>query len=221
MDPQKIKNKSIKGANLSGITVDGNFDGVVITNVDFSKAKGNIVINPQSIPNKELIGINFANAILCSSINKDNKEIAEPSFEGCIIYKCKFKDLKKPITINLDILNSYIYPKLSLCDLTNVVVEGNTKSNYEAIHCVREDGTVLFGDDADDLSGSYYYDNEGNFVQVHLYKSMMWDNKNICWKYIPRESERNLKLNVEFKNTELQEKPKRLSLFKKITFSTK
>lgn len=215
MDPQKIMNKSIKGSNLSGITVDGNFDGIVITGVDFSKAKGNIVINPQNIPNKELIGINFANVILCSSINEDNKEIVEPSFEECTIYECKFKDLKSPIVINLDTLNSYIFPKLAICDLTGVVVEGNAKSNYKPIHCVKEDGSVLFYDVGDDLFGSYYYDEQGNHVHIHLYESMMWDDKNKCWKYILRGNENNLKLNVEFKKSEIQEKPKRLSLFRK------
>ena len=215
MDPQKVMNKSIKGSNLSGITIDGDFDGIVITGVDFSKAKGDIVINPQNIPNKELIGINFENVLLCSSINEDNKEIVEPSFVGCTIHECKFKCLKNPITINLDTLNSSIFPKLAICDLTGVVVEGNAKSNYKPMHCVKEDGSVLFDDVGDDLFGSYYYDEQGNYVHIHLYESMMWDDKNKCWKYIQRENEKKLKFNVEFKELEIQEKPKRLSLFRK------
>lgn len=193
IDPQKIINKSIKGSNLSGITIDGNFDGVVINGVDFSKAKGDIVINPQNVPNKELIGINFANVLLCSSINEDYKEFLEPSFTGCTIYECKFKDLKSPIVINLDTINSSIFPKLVICDLTGVVVEGNAKSNYGPIHCVKEDG-------------SYYYDEQGNYVHIHLYESMVWDDKNKRWKYVLRENESNLKFNVEFKKIEQQEK---------------
>lgn len=215
LDPQTIKNKSIKDSNLSGVTIDGNLDDIVIAGVDFSKAKGDIVINPQKIPNKELIGINFANVLLCSSINEDSKEYVEPSFVGCTICGCKFKDLKAPIVINLDTLNSSGYPKLAICDLTGVVVEGTAKSNYKPIHCVKEDGTVLFDDVDDDLFGSYYYDEQGNYVQIHLYESMMWDDNNKCWQYILRENEYNLKFNAEFKKIEQQEKTKRLSLFRK------
>lgn len=215
LDPQTIKNKSIKDSNLSGVTIDGNLDDIVITGVDFSKAKGNIVINPQKVPNKELIGINFANVLLCGSINEDNKEIIEPSFVGCTIHECKFKDLKNTITINLDTLNSHVFPKLAICDLTGVVVEGNAKSNYKPMHCVKEDGSVLFDDVEDDLFGSYYYDEQGNYVRIHLYESMMWDDSNKCWKYVLRENEYNLKINVEFKKIEQQEKTKRLSLFRK------
>lgn len=206
IDQQKIINKSIKGSNLSGITIDGNFDGVVINGVDFSKAKGDIVINPQNVPNKELIGINFANVLLCSSINEDYKEFVEPSFTGCTIYECKFKDLKSPIIINLDTINSSIFPKLAFCDLTGVVVEGNAKSNYEPIHCVKEDCSVLFDDALDDLVSSYYYDEQGNYVHIHLYESIVWDDKNKRWKYVLRENESNLKFNVEFKKIEQQEK---------------
>lgn len=215
LDPQTIMNKSIKGSNLSGVTIDGNLDDIVITGVDFSQAKGDIVINPQKVPNKELIGINFANVLLCSSINEDVKEFVEPSFEECTIYECKFKNLKSPIVINLDTLNSYIFPKLAICDLTGVVVEGNAKSNYKPIHCVKEDGSVLFDDVGDDLFGSYYYDEQGNYVHIHLYESMMWDDNNKCWKYVLRENEYNLKFNVEFKQIEQQEKQKGLSLFRK------
>ena len=215
LDPQKIKNKSIKGSNLSGITINGNLDNIDITGVDFSNAKGDIRIDPQKVPNKELIGINFANVLLCDSINKDGQEYTEPSFKGCTIHECKFKYLKAPIVISLDTLNSFIFPKLSICDLTGVVVEGNTKSNYKPIHCVKEDGTVLFDDVGDDLFGSYYYDEQGNYVHIHLYESMMWDNNNKCWKYVPRENEHNLKFNVEFKKIEQHEKQKGLSLFRK------
>lgn len=210
INPQTIMNKSIKGSNLSGVKIDGNFDNVVITGVDFSKAKGDIVIDPQKVPNKELIGINFANVLLCCSANEENKEFVEPSFEGCTIYECKFKDLKSPIVINLDTINASIFPKLAICDLTGVGVEGNAKSNYEPIHCVKEDGSVLFDDVGDDLFGSYYYDEQGNYVHIHLYESMMWDNNNKCWRYVLREKENNLKFNVEFKKIEQQEKQKRL-----------
>ena len=120
--------------------------------------------------------------------------------------QCKFKDLKSPIVINLDTINGPIFPKLAICDLTGVVVEGNAKSNYEPIHCVKEDGSVLFDDALDDLFGSYYYDEQGNYVHIHLYESMVWDDKNKCWKYVLRENESNLKFNVEFKKIEQQEK---------------
>lgn len=215
LDPQTIVNKSIKGSNLSGVTIDGKLDNIVITGVDFSKAKGDIVINPQKVPNKELIGINFANVLLCGSTSENKNEFVEPSFVGCTIHECKFKDLKSPIVINLDTLNSFIFPKLSICDLTGVVVEGNAKSNYRPIHCVKEDGTVLFDDVGDDLFGSYYYDEQGNYVHIHLYESMMWDDNNKCWKYVLRENEYNLKFNVEFKKTEQHKKTKSLFLFRK------
>ena len=52
-------------------------------------------------------------------------------------------------------------------------------------------------------------DEQGNYVHIHLYESMMWDDNNKCWKYVLRENEYNLKFNVEFEKTE-QHKIERL-----------
>lgn len=213
LDPQKVNNKSLKGSNLSGVTVIGNFDNVEITNVNFSGTKGYIRINPQKVPNKELIGINFSNVLLCGDEN--DKEFTEPSFDGCKIYDCKFKNTKGKIIINLDLIDNSIFPKLSGCDLTGVVIEGKAKSNYAPIHSVKEDGTVLFENDNDDLYDSYYFDEQGNYVHIYLYKSMMWDSKNGCWKYVSREKEYNLRFDVEFREKKLEEKQKSLTFFKK------
>lgn len=215
MNPQTIINKSIKGSILSGLIINGNFDDIVITGVNFKGAKGDIRINPQKVPNKELIGIDFSNVLLCGYSDKNNNVPTEPSFNGCTIYDCKFKNAKGQIAINLDLLGISFFPKLSLCDLTGVIVKGKAKSNYEPIHCVNEDGTILFNNVNDDLYGSYYFDSQGNYIHIYLYQSMMWDDYKKSWKYIPRENEENLKIDVTFKENQKKEKQKLLYGFRK------
>lgn len=199
LDPQKVKDKSIRGSSLAGITVIGSLDDIEISGVDFTEVKGEVKINPQKIPKKQLYNINFKDTTLCSEDDK------EPSFEGCTIYDCKFNGIKKDIIINLDEVESAFFPKLAICDLTGVTVIGKAKSNYEAKHCVKEDGSVIFENVKDDLFGSYYYDKDGNYIHVYLYESTMWDKENSRWKYIPRSEEENLKIDVKFKEPE---KPK-------------
>ena len=210
LDPQTVVDKSIKGSKLSGILINGSFDNINITSVDFTNVKGDVKINPQKIPNKELMGINFCD----TKLNSD--ENTNPIFDGCKIYDCKFKGAKGNIIINLDTLDESIFPKLSICDLTGVIVEGNTKSNYPPIHCVKQDGTVIFDTVGDDLFGSYYYDDENNYVHIYLYESMVWDKKKECWKYIPKKKEKNLRINITFKEKEEKPKQKKFSLLRKI-----
>ena len=210
INPQNVKNKSIRGSKLSGVKIDGSFDNVNINGVDFTGAKGEIVINPQKIANKEFIGVNLSNVLLCG----DEKE-SNPNFDGCTIYDCKFNNSRGNVVIDLDTIPDYFGSKLCICDLTNVIIKGNAKSNYEAKHCVKEDGSVLFDDCGDDLFGSYYYNENGEYVHIHLFQSMSWDKERACWKYILRNDEKNLQFNVEFKK-EIQEiNQKRLSLFRK------
>ena len=206
LNPQRLINSSIKGSKLSGVTINGNLDDIDISHVDFTGVKGNPKINPQTIPKKELSGINFCDIEFCG-----NNEQEDPSFDGCKIYDCKFKGVKGNVTINLDTLDSSIFPKLAICDLTNVTVIGTAKSNYLPLHCVKKDGTVIFDTVGDDLFGSYYYDDEGNYVHIYLYESMVWDNQNSCWKFIPRKKEKNLKINVQFNSSVKKEKTKILS----------
>ena len=111
-------------------------------------------------------------------------------------------------------INSTIFPKLAICDLTGVVVTGTAKSNYEPRHCVREDGRVIFEDVNDDLYGCYYYDEKGDYVHIHLYQSMKWDNQNSKWIYLSREEEPNLQISVKFKEKEKQQKVKQKFLSK-------
>lgn len=197
LDPQKVKDKTISGTKLAGLTITGSFDGIVIRGVDFTKAKGDIKINPQKVPQKDLMCINFSGVTFCGE-----NENEEPSFDDCIIYDCKFKNLKNKITINLDTLDASLFPKLTICDLTDVTVIGKTKSHYEAKHSVREDGSILFENVQDDLYGSYYYDANGDYVHIYLYESMKWDGQNKKWLYLPRAEETNLKIEVEFKQKE-------------------
>ena len=89
LNPQKVKNKTISGSKLAGITVTGSLDGIVIRGVDFTDAKGDIKVNPQKVPEKELMGINFSGVTLCGDTEDD---IA--SFDDCTIYDCKFKNIK-------------------------------------------------------------------------------------------------------------------------------
>lgn len=209
LNPEKVKEQSIKNCKLAGVTITGSLDGIEINGVDFTDAKGDIKVNPQRVPNKDLMGVNFSGVTFVGDDNSD------PSFKDCLIYNCKFRNAKGNIVINLNELKDTL-PKLAICDLTGVIVEGKTKSNYEARHCVREDGAVLFEDVGDDLFGSYYYDENGNHVHIYLFESMMWDSANSCWKYIPKSLEPNLRLEIEYKQKE-EEPPKRkfLSRFRK------
>lgn len=209
LNPQTVKERTIKGSKLAGIVIDGTFDDININSVDFTNVKGNVEVNPQKLQNKDLMGINFCGVKLIGENNND------PVFDNCSIYDCKFKGAKGNIIINLDTLNDSLFPKLSICDLTGVVVIGNAKSNYPKAHCVRKDGAVLFDTVGDDLFGSYYYDENNDYVHIYLYESMVWDKKKECWKYIPKKKERNLRINISYKQTEEKEKPKILNLVKK------
>ena len=119
--------------------------------------------------------------------------------------KLGISDVDNPDTIN-------IYPKdfESKEKITEIIDEYNNELEDG------EDGAVLFEDVGDDLFGSYYYDENGNHVHIYLFESMMWDNANSCWKYIPKSLEPNLRLEIEYKQKE-QEQPKRkfLSRFRK------
>lgn len=210
LNPENVQGKTISGCKLAGVTLTGSLDNIIIRGVDFTDVKGNVKINPQKVPDKELMSINFSGVSLVG-----DTEESEPSFDGCMIYDCKFKDIKNKITINLNTLNSSIFPKLAICDLTSVTVVGKTKSNYEAKHCIKEDGSVIFDDVGDDLFGSYYYDEKGECVHIYLFQSMKWDTDNKKWKYIPREEETNLQMEVEFKEKE-KDKPKTLTIGQKI-----
>ncbi len=201
LDPQKVKDKTLSGSKLAGITITGTLDNVIIKGVDFTDAKGDIKVNPQKVPERQLMGINFSGVEFCGDTDED-----EPSFDNCTIYDSKFRNIKNKITINLDTINSSLFPKLAICDITGVTIVGNAKSNYEAKHCVREDGRVIFEDVNDDLYGCYYYDEKGDYVHVHLFLSMKWDTKNSNWIYLTREEEPNLQISVEFK--EKEKKPK-------------
>ena len=204
LEPQKVKDKTISGSKLAGITITGSLDGIVIRGVDFTDAKGDIKINPQKVPEKELMGINFSGITFIGDTEED---IA--SFDGCTIYDCKFKNTKNKVLIDLDTINSTIFPKLAICDLTGVVVTGTAKSNYEPRHCVREDGRVIFEDVNDDLYGCYYYDDKGDYIHVHLYQSMKWDTKNSKWIYLSREEEPNLQIDVVFPEKEKKTEEKK------------
>ena len=210
LNPQNVVNKSIKGAILSGINITGSLDGIIIDSVDFKGAKGNLKINPQKVPNKELAGVDFSGVEFCDDEGKNN-----PSFEDCIIYDCKFKGAKGNIVINLDLLKSSLYPKLALCDLTNVTVLGNAKSNYAPVHCVKQDGSVIFDTVGDDLFGAYYFDENDKYVHIYLYESMVWDEEKSTWKYIQRKKEKNLKIKVSYNIIEEKVKQKLLSKFRK------
>lgn len=208
LDPQKAKDKTISGTKLAGITIDGSLDGIIIQGVDFTKVKGEVKVNPQKVPGKELMSINFSGVTLCG-----DTEDEIPSFKDCTIYDCKFNGLKNKIVIDIDELNTTIFPKLAICDITDVTVMGNAKSNYEPRHCVKEDGSVIFDDVNDDLFGCYYYDAKGDYVHVHLYQSMKWDTNNKKWLYLDRKEEPNLQIDVTFK-----EKPQPKKLDKKSNF---
>ena len=161
---------------------------------NFTNAKGEVKVNPQKVPEKELMSINFSGVTFCG-----DTEDEIPSFKDCTIYDCKFNGLKNKIIIDIDELNTSIFPKLAICDIIDVTVIGNAKSNYEPRHCVKEDGSVIFDDVNDDLFGCYYYDEKGDYVHVHLYQSMKWDTNNKKWLYLDRKEEPNLQIDVTFK----------------------
>ena len=81
------------------------------------------------------------------------------------------------------------------------------------------DGSVIFDPILDDLYACYYTNEEGKKVRVYLYQSMIWNEENKCWEFIPREFENNLKINVTFKQSKKEEKENKdcllLSLFRK------
>ena len=214
LNPQKVKDKSIKHSKLSGITIDGSFDLVDIIGVDFTGAKGTIRINPQNVPNKQLVCINFADTELVGNYNEETETYDDPSFKGLKIYECKFKNAKGNLVIDLNEIDSYLVSKLFCCDLTGVVIKGNTRSKYPPKHSVSEDGTVIFDDYEDDLTCSYYEDKDGNKINIHLFESRVWNEELGIWQYIPREEEPNLQFTVEYPQKEVK-KQKILSLFKK------
>lgn len=206
LNPQTLKDKTIEGSKLSGIFIDGSFDGIDISRTNFTGVKGNVRINPQNVKDKELHGINFADTCLVGPFNQNTKSYEEPSFKGCTINDCEFKGLKRKITIDLDEIEVSVFPKLSLCDLTDVLVKGTATSNYLPRHPVNEDGSILFEDVFDDLYGSYYEDVNGNTVYIHLFESRVWNKDTNKWKYIQRKKESNLQIKVKY----LENKKKKL-----------
>lgn len=207
LNPQTINDKSIEYCKLSGVKIVGSFDGASITGTKFNGVKGDAKINPQKLKSKRLIGINFSDAELVGDFNEITKQYDKPSFKGCIIYDCEFKGLKNQITIDLNELAKDYSAKLAICDLTGVIVKGVANSNYLPRHTVSETGDVLFEDVFDDLYGSYYENEKGQTVYIHLFESRIWNNGK--WKFISKKDEPNLQIKVNYLK---QKKNKILSL---------
>ena len=79
INPQTIWKKSLRGANMRTVKFIGSFDGVEVSEADFTGSKG-AKINPQKIKNKSLYNTKCANVEFIGSF--DDVEVSGADFTG-------------------------------------------------------------------------------------------------------------------------------------------
>ncbi len=217
LDPQKIHNKEIYNSKLSGLVINGSFDYVNINMVNFDGLIGDVIINPQKISNKNLHGLDFSGVRFVGDYDVTSNSYLAPSFYGCKISNCKFHNLKEVVNIDLnELLFDSPGSRLILCDVTDVILTGNVISHYYPATLMGIDGSLLFYDYKDDLFGSYYKNDKGETIHIHLFKSVKYNYNSKTWEYVNRSLEDNIKINVSYpKINSDNKKVKILSIFNK------
>ena len=118
--------------------------------------KGEIVINPQKVKDKDLDDIDFNGVKFIGNEDNDENVYVEPSFDGCKIFGTKFRGCIGKVVFNLGKL---YYDHVVTCDLTGVTINGNT--------------------DDYDLHTSYFYNENGKKIYFdEKYKQELRKQKN-------------------------------------------
>ena len=136
-------------ADLKGVS----FDGVYVSYMRPKGFKGEIIINPQKVPDKDVSGIDFNGVKLIGDYDEVNGLYADPCFYDCIIYESSFKGCIGNIVIALDKIKSHA----CLCNFTGVKLTGKI-DNYK-------------------LFASYYEDDNGNGIYLTNYEDYESEKK--------------------------------------------
>ena len=148
---QQIQDKNLEYTHLSNMTIDGSFDDVAISHMKISNCKGNICINPQTVKDKNIRGVDFNGITLIGNYSTEQANGRDdPDFSGCDMHTTKFKGCTGNIIIDL---NTTLNP-LTMCDITGVTI-----LNYEG----NEDKIGI---------GTYYVDKKGNVVYINSKKDL-------------------------------------------------
>lgn len=105
LNPQKVKNKSLKNTVLEGIEIIGEeidlFQDVCIEGTDFTGTLGNPKINPQTVKSKSFLFTKLNGVELVGDYNQEDKTYDLPCFDGCRLSVADFTGAKGQIIINL------------------------------------------------------------------------------------------------------------------------
>ena len=188
LNPIRVIN--MEGSILEGLTVESNFKDVDISNVNLKNTLNTVMLNPQEVKNKKLHGVDLSGVVLIGSYNETLQKYEDPNFNGCYIFNTSFKDAKGNIVINLDTLKDFMIGKLYGCDLTNVRVIGTARCTKNA-----KDGVIY----DDDLTNSYYIDENGYKVAIYPDRLVRWNKKTCSYETFSKEYAPLLDFDVAYK----------------------